>query len=83
VSAASSGRPAETPAATDPTSAGGTFRKQEPARFDGDAVSHQDFENMYVMMDKRLSVGSFLASPVIAQGMIIVGSAEGILYAPR
>jgi len=42
-----------------------------------------DFENMYVMMDKRLSTGSFLASPVIDRGMIFVGSAEGILYALR
>lgn len=42
-----------------------------------------DFENMYVMMDKRLSVGSILASPVVDQGTIFVGTAEGILYALR
>jgi outer membrane protein assembly factor BamB len=42
-----------------------------------------DFENSYVMMDKRLSVGSILASPVVDRGMIFVGSAEGILYALR
>jgi hypothetical protein len=38
---------------------------------------------MYVMMDKRLSIGAFLASPVLDRGMIFIGSAEGILYALR
>ena len=42
-----------------------------------------DFENMYVMMDKRLSIGAYLASPVVDRGMIFIGSAEGILYALR
>ena len=42
-----------------------------------------DFENMYVAMDKRLSVGSILASPVIDKGTIFIGTAEGILYALR
>ena len=40
-----------------------------------------DFENMYVMMDKRLSVGSILASPAIDKGTIFIGTSEGILYA--
>jgi len=42
-----------------------------------------DFENMYVTMDKRLSVGSILASPVVDKGTIFVGTAKGILYALR
>lgn len=42
-----------------------------------------DFENMYVMMDKRLSVGSILGSPVVDKGMIFVGTSEGVLYALR
>jgi len=42
-----------------------------------------DFENMYVMMDKRLSVGSILASPVVDNGTVFVGTTEGILYALR
>ena len=66
-------------------------RKADPRKvlkpdgtLDADAIVPSmfgDFENMYVMMDKRLSIGSFLASPVIDRGMIFVGSAEGILYA--
>jgi len=42
-----------------------------------------DFENMYVMMDKRLSVGSILGSPVIDRGTVFVGTTEGMLYALR
>jgi len=53
----------------------------DPAAFE--PFTFGDFENMYVMMEKRLSVGSFLASPVIDRGMIFIGSAEGILYALR
>ena len=42
-----------------------------------------DFETMYVMMDKRLSVGAILGSPTIDKGMIFIGTTEGILYALR
>lgn len=42
-----------------------------------------DFENMYVAMDKRLSVGAILGSPVIDKGMVFIGTTEGILYALR
>ncbi len=55
-------------------------------KLDADVLGHSmfgDFENMYVAMDKRLSVGSILASPVIDKGTIFIGTTEGILYALR
>lgn len=42
-----------------------------------------DFQNMYVTMEKRLSVGSILSSPVVDHGTIYVASTEGIVYALR
>jgi outer membrane protein assembly factor BamB len=39
------------------------------------------YENMYVSADRLLSLGSILSSPVVADGVIYVGSADGNLYA--
>ncbi|MGH8313667.1 MAG: PQQ-binding-like beta-propeller repeat protein [Steroidobacterales bacterium] len=55
-------------------------------KIDADVLTRSnmsDFENMYVSMDKRLSVGSILASPVVDKGTIFIGTSEGILYALR
>ena len=42
-----------------------------------------DFQNMYVTMEKRLSVGSILSSPVVDRGTIYFTSTEGVVYALR
>ena len=42
---------------------------------------YYDFEDMYLNMYKRFSVGSILSSPVVDHGEIYFGSTEGILYA--
>jgi outer membrane protein assembly factor BamB len=39
------------------------------------------FEDDYVVMFKRFSVGSIIASPVVDQGCIYFGSADGTFYA--
>ena len=40
-----------------------------------------DFQDMYVSMYKRFSVGSIMSTPVIDQGEIYFGSTDGFLYA--
>lgn len=40
-------------------------------------------EGMYIGLDRMFSLGSILSSPVIADGVLYVGSADGTLYAIR
>lgn len=39
------------------------------------------FETMYVSGAKLLSLGSIVSSPIVANGVVYVGSADGHLYA--
>ena len=46
----------------------------------GAEVFH-DFEDMYILMSRRFSVGAIVSSPVIDHGEVYFGSADGLLYA--
>jgi len=52
--------------------------KMNPKSFQ---ATYFDFEDDYVMMYKRFSLGSFVASPLIDRGSIFIGSADGTFYA--
>lgn len=42
-----------------------------------------DFQDMYLLMYRRFSVGAILSSPVVDHGEIYFGSTDGFLYAIR
>lgn len=55
----------------------GTFKRESYARF------FYDFQDMYVGMFRRFSVGAILSSPTVDQGEIYFGATDGLLYALR
>lgn len=65
-------------AKTDPLKLIGPDGKWNLASF---APMFNDFEDDYVRMFKRFSVGSIVSSPVIDKGEIFFGSTDGFLYA--
>jgi eukaryotic-like serine/threonine-protein kinase len=45
------------------------------------AFSSDFYDDMMIGVDKMMSVGSILSSPVVVDNVIYVGSADGNLYA--
>lgn len=45
------------------------------------AETFHDFEDMYVLMHRRFSVGAIMSSPVVDRSEVYFGSADGFVYA--
>lgn len=55
----------------------------DTGRFTNDMYPDNTLEGMYIGMDRMQSLGSILSSPVVADGVLYVGSTDGNLYALR
>jgi len=58
-----------------------TFVKADGTNNFDAAVSENFYDDLAVQIDKTYAMGSLLASPVVADGVIYIGSADGYLYA--
>jgi outer membrane protein assembly factor BamB len=68
---------------TDGSKANSAKYIDDVGRFTNDMYPDNTLEGMYIGMDRMEQLGSILSSPVIADGILYVGSTDGNLYALR